>query len=415
MKFFHTSDWHLGNRLLGQSRTAEFRQFLDWLLEQMEAERPDALLISGDIFDTGSPSEGARELYCDFLSRADATGCRRIIVAAGNHDSPSQLEVTSPLLKRYNSNLISRLRAKTAESCLIPITDENGEERALVCAVPFLRVSEVSLPSTEDDTEGRKTSYTRGIAAVYTAVGELAEAWKEAHPGCPVIGMGHLTVNGIDKTASTHDIVGTLSGVSADIFPAAFDYTALGHIHKPSGAADARARYSGSPLPMGMDEGQYEHSILIVETEGCRCRARALPVPRFTQMVQRRCGSEEDVRRLAAEVQEMVRTDGHPVWLELLYGGVTPSVSGVRALLSELLPEEVVPVRHVHRDPDAHTASAAHEEEPEVSLDQYSPQTLFERRLGEYAAEHPDLTEAQQQELRALFSGVLATLPADTI
>lgn len=413
MKFFHTSDWHLGNRLLGHSRSEEFRQFLNWLLEQMESEKPDALLISGDIFDTATPSESARELYCDFLSRADATGCRRIIVTAGNHDSAAQLEVTGPLLARYHSTLVARLTSKTAEDCLIPVTDAEGREKALICAVPYLRVGEVSLPAPADDEAARKSSYTRGIAAVYEAVGACAAAWKEANPGCPVIGMGHLCVTGIDKTASTRDIIGTDSSVNADIFPDVFDYTALGHIHKPSGEPDTRHRYCGSPLAMGMDEGAYEHKLLILETEGTRCRTRELPVPRFTQMVQRRCHSEEEVRRTAAELRELVRTEGHPLWLDMAYAGATPSVHAIRTLLTELLPEEEVPVTHVHPG-DSAAPGERQAEPPETTLDNYSPLTLFERRMAEFAAEHPDLTDDKQADMRELFRSILAQLPDTT-
>lgn len=415
MKIFHTSDWHLGNTLLGYSRLKEFEDFLNWLLEQMEREKPDALLICGDVFDTPTPSDGARELYCDFLSRADATGCRHIIVTAGNHDSAAQLEVTRPLLERYNCTLVTRLTTASADTCLVPLKDAAGQEKALICAVPYLRVAEVSLPAPAEDEEARKSSYTRGIAAVYEAVGQHAEAWKANHPDCPVIGMGHLCVTGIDKTASTRDIIGTESSVNADIFPAAFDYTALGHIHKPSGAPDTRLRYCGSPLPMGMDEGRYGHKLLIIETEGCRCRTRALPVPRFVQMEQRPCSSEEDLRRTAAELRELVRTEGRPVWLELPYAGAVPTLSAVRTLMHELLTKDEMPVLHVRRDDKTPAHSERQAEAPETTLDNYTPLNLFERRMAEYAAEHPDLTPEKQAEMLEMFRTLLAENSFETL
>lgn len=407
MKIIHTSDWHLGNRLLGHSRQAEFEQFLDWLLTQLKEQQADALLISGDIFDNGTPGENARKLYCDFLSRADASGCRHIIITAGNHDSVAQLEVASPLMERYHCRIVTHLRHDTAAECLIPLTDAEGRECALVCAVPYLRVGDVALPAAAEDEEGRRTSYTRGIAALYAAVGELAAAWKAAHPGCPVIGMGHLSVAGVQATASTHDIVGTLSTVGADIFPAAFDYTALGHIHKPSADRSAKHQYCGSPLPMGMDEGSYEHKLLVVETQGTDCRVSELPVPSFTQMVLCRCDSEAELHVCAAELAARSREGAAPLWLEFVYTGGDMALSAVRNYLETALPESAVPCRLVRKEPRLHPAAALAETPAETTLQHYTPQNLFERRLAEYAAEHPELTEERQAELRRLFLSLL--------
>lgn len=408
MNIIHTSDWHLGNRLLGHNRQEEFRQFLDWMLEQMKACKADVLLISGDIFDSANPSDAARKLYSDFLSRADETGCKQVIVTAGNHDSALQLEVTAPLLERYHCRLVSRLTHDTAADCLIPVTDREGKEQALICAVPYLSVRDVALPAEADDEEGRRTAYTRGIAQLFAEVGEAAAAWKAAHPGCPVIGMGHLAVSGIEKTDSTHDIIGTLSTVSADIFPAAFDYTALGHIHRPS-AADSAHRYCGSPLAMGMDEGAYEHHILLLETQGTDCRVRPIPVPAFTQMAQCRCDSEAALHRCVAELLEQHALHRRPIWLELLYSGGDISMDAVHSYLAEKLPEEAGHLCSAMRDIRALPAAAAGSEAAPAaeSLQHYTPQSLFERRLREYAAEHPELDADKQAAVRELFLSLL--------
>lgn len=411
MKIIHTSDWHLGNRLLGNSRKQEYQQFLDWLLVELKREQADALLISGDIFDNGTPGDAVRKMYCDFLSRADATGCRHIIITAGNHDSVAQLEVTRPLLERYRCTLVSHLTHDTAESCLIPLTDAAGRECALVCAVPYLRVADVALPAEADDEEGRRTAYTRGIAQLYAAVGEKAAAWQSAHPGCPVIGMGHLSVSGVIPTASTHNIVGTLYAVEAGMLPAVFNYTALGHIHRPTEDPAATCRYSGSPLAMGMDEGAYPHSLCVVETQGTACTVRQLPVPAFTQMVQRRCRSEEELHACAAELRAALLTDTRPLWLELIYAGGDLSLSAVSRYLEEQLPETRVPVRLVRKDAaGAVCAAAPAAAEEAITLEHYTPQHLFERRMAEYAAEHPELTAEKQTELAALFLSLLTRI-----
>ena len=70
MKILHSSDWHLGRTLFGRRRHDEFAAFLDWLTNVLHARRPDALLVSGDVFDTGTPGVRAQELYYRFLRRA---------------------------------------------------------------------------------------------------------------------------------------------------------------------------------------------------------------------------------------------------------------------------------------------------------------------------------------------------------
>nr|NJM04751.1 exonuclease subunit SbcD [Desulfobacula sp.] len=91
MKFLHTSDWHIGRSLYGRKRYDEFSAFLDWLAGFIEARGMDALLVAGDIFDTGTPSNRAQELYYGFLRRVSASCCRHVVIIAGNHDSPSFL------------------------------------------------------------------------------------------------------------------------------------------------------------------------------------------------------------------------------------------------------------------------------------------------------------------------------------
>lgn len=408
MRIIHTSDWHLGNRLLGHSRQEEFQQFLDWLLEQMKEQRADVLLVSGDIFDTATPGETARQQYCDFLSRADQTGCKYVILTAGNHDSALQLDATNPLLERYHCNLVTRLTHENVATCLIPVASRDGKEQALVCAVPYLHVRDVALPAALDDEEGRRTAYPRGIAQLYEEVGKLAAAWKQEHPGCPIIGMGHLAVNGIDKTASTHDIVGTLSTVSADIFPEVFDYTALGHIHRPS-MADIRHRYCGSPLAMGMDEGTYQHNILLMETQGTDYSTIEIPVPAFTQMAQCRCASEKELHDCVQGLLEQYALHHRPIWLELTYAGADISMELVRTYLAEALPVDNGHHFYAVKDYGACAGLVCSNtgENADETLQDYSPKTLFERKFSEFLAEHPEIDTEQQEAVRELFLSLL--------
>ena len=127
MKILATSDWHLGNLFHGNYRLPEHKHFLKWLLEQIAEQKPDALLIAGDIFDNGNPSAAAQTVYYEFL--ADATQLcpnMQVIITAGNHDSASRLEAPRPLLTRYHVEIRGNVRKtwQQGES----EDEENGKE-----------------------------------------------------------------------------------------------------------------------------------------------------------------------------------------------------------------------------------------------------------------------------------------------
>lgn len=400
MKIIHTSDWHLGNRLMDHSRMEEFKQFLEFMLHTLEQEKPDALLVSGDIFDNTTPSEGVREMYCDFLSRAHGAGCGQVVITAGNHDGVTQLGVERPLLKRHHCHLVTSLRQENAADCLVELKDAAGTPQALVCAVPFLRVAEVSLRADADDEAGRSTSYVRGVAAVYARVAELAAEWKAAHPQCPVLAMGHLLLGGAETTPSTRNLtIGNVEAVGRDVFSPVFDYVALGHIHR--GYGDDRIRYCGSPLPMGMDEAAAPHRLLVWE-DGA---VRELPVPEFTLFRSVSCcGKEELGKTLDGLAAEAERT-GKPVWLQLEYAGGDMTPQEVRDTAARR--EKHIPVCLV-RKTGIHATAAALMGRQE-SLHQLGPQVVFNARLDEYTQTHP-MTDTDREELTKRFHDILSTV-----
>ena len=103
MKIICTSDWHLGNLFQGYDRLPEHEHFLQWLLNQIDEQQPDALLVAGDVFDNGNPSAKAQSVYYKFLAEAPHHCPKmRIIITAGNHDSASRLEAPRELLTRHH-------------------------------------------------------------------------------------------------------------------------------------------------------------------------------------------------------------------------------------------------------------------------------------------------------------------------
>lgn len=106
MRILHTSDWHLGQNFYSKSRAAEHEAFLGWLLETARTHEVDAIIVAGDIFDTGSPPSYARELYNRFVVNLQQTGCHLVIVA-GNHDSVATLNESRDILAFLNTTVVA--------------------------------------------------------------------------------------------------------------------------------------------------------------------------------------------------------------------------------------------------------------------------------------------------------------------
>ncbi len=403
MRILHTSDWHLGDRLLEKSRHDEFRAFLTWLIGQMKELAVDALLVSGDIFDTRDPGAPALEMLNEFLSLADSTGCRHIILTAGNHDGVPILDAAKPLLERYHVNLINHLNAETAETCLVPLCGKTGKEEALVCAVPFLRPSEVSRALSDANLQDGENAYSLGVHDVLTGVAKHAERWQKAHPTCPVFCMAHLTVSGTTKSGSELDIVvGGIESINAETFADVFNYVALGHIHKGYSPDNNRIHYSGSPLPMSIDEAAYEHRILLIDTFGLDVKVRSISVPRFICYTKEICQTYTELTELPNRLQELSQQHGGvPVHLELHYHG--SGVNNLNVWVAENLSPELVPHYRVSMWREG-SQTLEHLEYADHSLP--TPNELFERKLTLYNNAGQELSENEKQMLRSLFASV---------
>ena len=138
MRVLHTSDWHLGRSLFGQKRYEEFSAFLDWLARTLQEKEVDVLVVSGDIFDSGTPSNRAQRLYYDFLRQVYLSSCRHVVITAGNHDSPSMLGASREILQVLDVHVVGNLPEDPAEEIKV-LRDAQGKVALIVCAVPFLR------------------------------------------------------------------------------------------------------------------------------------------------------------------------------------------------------------------------------------------------------------------------------------
>lgn len=281
MKFLHTADWHIGQLFHEYDRTYEHQQFLNWLVDTLQAEQIDVLLISGDVFDISNPSASSIKMFYSFLNKATrANPDLQIIITAGNHDSASRLEAPKPLLESSNVHIIG-LVEKDAEGnidyqkLLVPIHDDSKKVKIWCLAIPFLRLGDY--PNILNCTN----PYTEGVTALYNDAFEYASLKKQ--DGQTIIAMGHLhihhaEVSDLDKTERL--IMGGVECIPATAFHQDIKYVALGHIHKAQRiGGKEHIRYSGSPLPMSFSELNYKHQVIVFELDEEISELKSIEIP----------------------------------------------------------------------------------------------------------------------------------------
>ena len=326
IRVFHTSDWHLGRLLHEQTRDAEYDAFLAWLLEAIEREKIDVLLIAGDIFDTSNPTHAAQQRYYEFCTKLSRTCCRHAVITSGNHDSTSFIDVPSDLLYCLNVHVIGQPRFGVGKSGdpadeVVVLKDAQGNDELIVAAVPFLSDGDVRFSSDGEDTQTKEQKMIAGVSAHYRAVAEAAERIRAGRE-IPVIGMGHLYVDGGIHTEDDGvrvTYIGMLGGVGASVFPAAFDYVALGHLHVPQsvGGSD-RIRYSGSPLAMGFGEAGQQKSLCKIEFEGKTASVSLCEIPCFHRMA-RIAGDKPEIEQ---QIRALIE-GGEATYISVTYTGTT--------------------------------------------------------------------------------------------
>lgn len=319
MKFLHTSDWHIGRTLYGKKRYDEFEQFFAWLADEVREHQVDALLVSGDVFDTTTPSNRSQEIYYRFLFKMAASCCRHVVIIGGNHDSPTFLDAPQALLKAVNIH-VQGAAADLLDDEVIRLENDKGDLEAVVCAVPYLRDRDIRSVKVNESLDDKAKNLVNGIREHYAKIGALAGEIKKEDASIPVIGMGHLFAAGgqtIDGDGVRQLHVGSLSQVGADVFGRFFDYVALGHLHVPQ-IVDKKEyiRYSGSPIPMGFGEAENKKQVLIVDFQSKQLQIQPLPVPCF-QELKRISGNMQVILEKLKYLTETQST----AWLEVEYTG----------------------------------------------------------------------------------------------
>jgi DNA repair protein SbcD/Mre11 len=254
MRLLHTSDWHLGRSLHRSDLRAAQETFLDHLVDTVRAERVDAVLVAGDVYDRAVPPVDAVRMCEDALSRLRAAGAR-VVLISGNHDSARRLGFGSALFDVAGVHLRTR-----TEQIAVPVmlADQHGD--VAVYGIPYL------------DGCGRPAAEV------------LAQAVARIPAGQRRVVLSHSWVSGGAVCESERDItMGGVGQVPMSLFDG-FSYVALGHLHGRQTLAE-HVRYSGSPLPYSFSEASHRKGSWLVEIDGAgTVRAELVPAPVYKRL-----------------------------------------------------------------------------------------------------------------------------------
>ena len=408
-KIIHTSDWHLGQYFMGKSRQAEHQQFLQWLIDTAIQQDVQAIIVAGDIFDTGSPPSYARQLYNQFIVKLQATGIH-LIILGGNHDSVATLGESKELLACLNTHVIPGALADINDQ-VIALSNAEHEPQAIVCAIPYLRPRDILQSEAGQSGSEKQQSLQQAISDHYQSIFALAkikqaDIKKASGHLVPIIATGHLTTVGAKSSESVRDIyIGSLEAFPSSAFPAA-DYIALGHIHRPQLVGGSEhIRYCGSPIPLSFDELNNAKTILLVEFNNDQfIAAKPKEVPRFQPMHL----IKGDLDTIAAEIKTLAAQydASQPAWLDIEVSTqdyLNDLHQRIQTLVEDL-PLEVLLLRR-ERKQRLHSI----ESQTQETLQELTPKQVFEKRLALQNWEE-DSQAAKKVRITLAFDEVLDAL-----
>lgn len=289
MKVIHTGDWHIGKIVNEFSMLEEQKYVLGQLLSVVEKEKPDALIIAGDIYDRSIPPVEAVELVDEIFNRVLLELKVPIIAVAGNHDSAERLSFASRILTNNGLHIAGILNKN------IPcVTLEDGYGPVNYYLVPYTDPRNIrhlyddSRISTHDDAmkkiiENIRQTMNPDQRNVMITHGYITQMGQEPQYTCE--SERPLSIGGTDFVTSDHFSI--------------FNYTALGHLHAPQKAGSDNIRYSGSLLKYSFSEVNHKKGVNIVEMDGS-----GKVETRLVELVPRR-----DMRIIKGPVDELLKPE----------------------------------------------------------------------------------------------------------
>ena len=322
MKILHTSDWHVGKVLKGQSRADEHKQVLAQVIDIARVERPDLVIVAGDLYDTAAPTPEATRLVTRALTALRRTGAD-VVAIGGNHDNGQALDALRPWADAAGITLRGGVRDNPAEHVIDGVTADG--ERWQLAALPFLsqRFAVRAVEMYELTAAEANQTYADHLGRV---LARLTEGFTE--PDRVHLVTAHVTVVGASTGGGERDAHTVLGyAVPATVFPGTAHYVALGHLHRAQRViGPCPVRYSGSPLAVDFGEQENVPSVTLVEvTARTAAQIREVPVPAAVPL--------RTVRGTLAQLAEITPPEG---WLRVFVR--EQPRAGLREEVQELLP-----------------------------------------------------------------------------
>ena len=276
MRFFHVSDLHIGLKLMNKDLSEDQKYILDEIVKEVRDKKPDAIVIAGDVYNNAVPSSDAIEIFDGFISKLVAVAPKmHIMVISGNHDSAVRINQFRKVLSGYNLHLIG-LPPKKADEHIEKVVLEDEYGKVNFYLLPFVRPSFVKNVFGLDENENNLT-YNEALHRLIDRenIDEDERNVLVSHQYYLPLGKNPEEVERMDSEIKS---VGNIDLVDADILER-FDYSALGHIHKPWKLIGDCHRYCGTPLACSVSEAGQEKGIVMVEMlEKGRINTEVLPL-----------------------------------------------------------------------------------------------------------------------------------------
>ena len=376
MRFMHTADWHVGKVLKGRDRLDEQRAVLAEIAQIAERSQVDAVLVAGDVYDTGAPSAPAQKLVVQTLLRLRRVGAE-VIVIAGNHDHGGTFEAYRPLMGEAGITLVGQTRPP-GQGGVVRFRARSGGEDVQVAVIPFI-TQRYAVRAAEIVSQ----TPSENVRAYDEMIRQVSDTLTAAFGGDTVnLVMAHLTCIGGQFGGGERSAQSIFEySVPAGIFPVSAHYVALGHLHRrQSMPAPCPVHYSGAPIAVDFGEQDNSSVVCLVEASpSVPARVTDVPVTSGRRL--------RTVRGTLPELEAQAASFGDDylrVWLR------EPARAGLRDDTAAVLPNAL----EVRIDPEF--AAPSRPGRADAASVNRSPDQLF----ADYCAEQ----QVQDARVAALFA-----------
>lgn len=302
MRILHTSDWHLGRYFHAVPMEEDHDTVLDQIAVVIANERPDLLIIAGDVFDRAVPPQSALARFARFIRKVTADGRLAVVIIAGNHDSTAQIGMMGVL----PTGGLSLVRGPIAADER-PLIVHHSDGDVAVSALPF-----------SYEFAAREAFQDESIGCPADVLGaQVRSARAHVPEGARWVIAAHAFVTGGSVSAGERPLSRTMGGIETvplDLFEGAH-YVALGHLHRPQRVGSDRIRYSGAPLAFGFDEEGDGKSVTLVDLAAdgsVSVRLVPLEPRRGVRTVRGKLAELIEAREVCRDFTSVILTDESP-------------------------------------------------------------------------------------------------------